>query len=72
MGEGECAGGSWQMNRHCHYKKPNILGKAAKILLVQRGEARVGAEDYEPYKTGVLQAGHVGESTVLPTRMLYF
>lgn len=31
------------MNRRCHYMKPNVLGNETKMLLVQRGDARVDA-----------------------------
>lgn len=55
----ECAGGSWRINSHCRYIKPNILGNEAKILLVQRGDARIDTLTcrslLSPTKIGVLQ-----------------
>lgn len=41
MGVGTVQVGAGRLNRHCQYMKPNVLGNEAKILLVQRGDARL-------------------------------
>lgn len=64
------------MNRHCHYMKPNVSGNEAKILLVQRGDARADTlkprRFLSPTNRGSYRSGraHPCESTSLPTRML--